>query len=332
MNKFNNTIGIDVSKEKIDAHDYKLNKHHVFKNELEGFKKLLVWARTNHAPQVKNILFCFENTRIYSLALAVFMEDNQIVYSCIAGLAIKRSMGITRGKSDKIDAYKIAEYAYLRREMLEATSLGPHNLLQLKELLTIREKMVKHRGAYQSHLKGISRFYTPEKHPHLFESQQRMIQELSREIKGIEKEIIKLIEEDSSLDRNHQLATSLKGVGLIVSATMLAYTNNFTSFKSWRKFSSYIGIAPFEHESGSSIRKRKRVSCIAHRGIKALLSNAAASSIAHNGETRLYYERKIKEGKNKMLVENNVKNKLVAGVFAVVKRGTPYVNVMSYAA
>ena len=106
---FTNTIGIDVSKEKLDAHDYKLNKHRVFKNSTEGFEKLLAFVKKNNANQVENVVYCFENTGLYSLPLSAFMEENKQAYSALCALEIKRSIGIARGKNDKIDAFKIAE-------------------------------------------------------------------------------------------------------------------------------------------------------------------------------------------------------------------------------
>lgn len=96
MSVFTNTIGIDISKDKLDAHDYKLRKHEIFKNDLEGYKKLLAWVQTKHGQELESILFCFEHTGIYSLCLSVFMEEKQLIYSVIAGLEIKRSMGITK--------------------------------------------------------------------------------------------------------------------------------------------------------------------------------------------------------------------------------------------
>jgi transposase len=66
MHAFTNTIGIDISKEKLDAHDYKLNKHRVFKNSTEGFEKLLAFVKKNNANQAENVVYCFENTGIYS--------------------------------------------------------------------------------------------------------------------------------------------------------------------------------------------------------------------------------------------------------------------------
>lgn len=334
MNKFTNTIGIDVSKDKLDAHDYKLNKHHIFKNEKEGFKQLLDWMKVNHGPEtrIKKTLFCFEHTGVYSLALSVFMEENKLVYTLLTGLEVNRSSGLGRGKNDKKDARKIAQYGFLKREILQPTKLASYHILQLKELLNIRERMVKHRAGYQVHLKGLASFYQAESYPKLFQGQQRIIQELTNEITSTEKEIAKLLEEEPSIKKNYSLATSVNGVGLIVGASLIVYSDNFTKFKTWRQFASYAGVAPFEYESGSSIKGRKGVSNVANKRMKALLSNSVVSSIQHSPEMRLYYERKVKEGKNKMLVQNNIKNKVISRVFASVRRGTPYVNTLNYAA
>jgi transposase len=332
MSVFTNTIGIDVSKDKLDAHDYKLNKHHLFKNTLEGYKKLVAWVQEKHENQLEGILFCFEHTGIYSLGLSCFMEENKIAYSVIAGLEIKRSMGITRGKNDKIDSFKIAEYAYLRREQIQVTQLPTKSILKLKELLTIREKMVKHRVAYKNHLKGLSTFYERENDTIFFESQENLVEELSKQIKLIEGEMHKLIEQEPAIKQNYELATSVKGVGLILGANMLVLSDNFRKFKTWREFASYAGIAPFEHSSGSSIKSGKKISNLANKGLKSLLSNSAVVSIQHNAEMRQYYEKRVKEGKNNMSVINIVRNKVVARVFAVVKRGTPYVETLGYAA
>jgi transposase len=192
--------------------------------------------------------------------------------------------------------------------------------------------MVKQRAGYQKHLKELSKFSKKEENPLLFDLQEKLIHELSQPIKAIENEMHQLIEEDASIKENYQLATSVKGIGLIVGVSLLVYTNNFTKFKTWRQFASYAGTAPFSYESGSSIKGGKRVNNMANKTIKALLSNAAASNIQYDPEMRLYYEKRIKEGKNKMLVQNIIKNKVLARVFAVIKRGTSYVNILSYAA
>jgi transposase len=332
MEKFTNCIGIDVSKEKLDAHDYKLNKHHVFSNNLKGEQMLLDWVVKNHANQVEKTIFCFENTGIYSLGLCVFMQENKLAYSQVSGLEISKSAGITREKSDQSDALKIAQYGYYRKDELALTSLPADELLQLKELVNLRERMVKQRAGYQAHLKELNRFSKREKRKLLFASQEKMIEELSGQIKAIDKEMERLIEEQGEIKRNYQLATSVKGVGLILGVSLLVYTDNFSKFDTWRQFASYAGIAPFSHQSGSSIKRAKQVSCIANKRMKGLLSNAAVCNIQYDPEMRLYYQKRIKEGKHKMQVQNIIRNKTVARLFATVKRGTPYVNVAYFSA
>jgi transposase len=121
------------------------------------------------------------------------------------------------------------------------------------------------------------------------------------------------------------LVSSVKGVGLILGVNFLVYTGGFTLFDDWRKFACYSGIAPFEYQSGSSIKGKKKVSQIANKTIKALLSNAACSCIQFSEELKSYYKKRLAEGKSKMSTQNIIRNKIVARVFAVVKRGSPFV-------
>lgn len=132
--------------------------------------------------------------------------------------------------------------------------------------------------------------------------------------------------------KNYELLISLKGIGLVVGCQLIYHTGNFTRFANWRAFSSYCGTAPFEHRSGTSIHRRKQCHYLGDRKMKSLLSMASVSAIQHDAELRLYYKRKLAEGKDKMVAVNNVRNKLIARAFAVVKRGTPYVVLNQYAA
>ena len=106
---------------------------------------------------------------------------------------------------------------------------------------------------------------------------------------------------------------------------MLVTTNNFTSFENGRKYACYTGIAPFENSSGKYQGKTK-VSHLANKRVKVLLSNGANSARKWDPELRAYYARKIDEGKEHKLVINSIRCKMVNRVFAVVKRETPYVN------
>ena len=132
--------------------------------------------------------------------------------------------------------------------------------------------------------------------------------------------------------RLYDLISSVKGVGLILAANFLVITNCFTCFENSRQFACYSGIAPFEKQSGTSLKAQSRVSHFANKKMKALLNLAALSAVKYDPELRKYYDKRIKSGKSKMSTLNIIRNKIVHRVFAVVKRGTPYVPLHQYAA
>jgi transposase len=332
MDKWTNAIGIDVSKETLDAFDYVYKIHIQVSNTLTGFKELLKWAKRKN-EDIQQVLFCYEHTGLYSLPLAIFMSEQQLFYAMVPGLEIKYSLGLTRGKNDQVDARRIAEYAYLRREKITVYTLPSNRLLELKSLLSLREKMASQRAGYQQSKNEMKSFLKLVKtSPFIIEAQEKLIKELTNQIQEIEKQMKEIIQADENLKKNYELATSVKGVGLILGTTMLVYTNCFTSFKDWRKFASYSGIAPFDHQSGSSIKGAKKVHHFANKRIKGLLSNAATCAIQYCPEMKLYYQKRLNEGKNKMSTQNIIRNKIVSRIFAVVQRGTPYVDTLKYAA
>ena len=155
---------------------------------------------------------------------------------------------------------------------------------------------------------------------------------LTRSIAQIDQELRQLIDQDPELKKLFDLAVSVKGIGLQIAANMLVATHGFTRFTTWRKFSCYCGLAPFEYRSGSSIRGKTRVSPLGNKRLKAMIGNGIASAIQNDPEIKAYYQRKLKEGKHKMVVMNAIKNKLISRVFAVIKRETPFVTIYKHAA
>ena len=161
---------------------------------------------------------------------------------------------------------------------------------------------------------------------------KKTIHYLTKQITALENHIKHLMSRDESLQKNYELLNTLKGVGLVLSCQLLYHTSNFKRFDSWRQFSSYCGIAPFEHSSGTSIHRKNRIHHIGDRKMKTLLTLASVSAIQCDKELKQYYNRKVAEGKPKMVAINNVRNKILSRAFAVVKRGTPYVELQKFVA
>jgi transposase len=105
---------------------------------------------------------------------------------------------------------------------------------------------------------------------------------------------------------------------------MIAKTEGFTTITEPRKMACYCGIVPFDHQSGTSIKRQPRVSSYADKSIKSILHLSAMSAIRLDNKFRDYYRRKVAEGKNKMSVLNAVRNKIVHTIFALIKNQATY--------
>lgn len=325
--EFTSFIGIDISKSYFDValltKEGSLHDRKRFPNGLAGFKHLVKWS--GGKATLKGSLFCLEHTGIYGLPICVYFDGLAVHYSLQSGLQIKRSMGIQRGKNDKADAYVIARYAYLHRNGIQCHRLPSKAILKLKQLIPYRERLVKSKTAIKTAAKELVAFAGKGLSGMVCGDSREHVDRLDKSILKLDKAMGQLISEGEKLNALFGLVTSVKGVGLQIAANLLVATHGFSRFKDWRKFSCYCGLAPFEHRSGSSVRGRTKASHLGNRKMKALIGNGVASAIQHDPELAGYSKRKLAEGKHKMVVLNAVKNKMISRVFAVVKRGTPYV-------
>jgi len=330
MKNYQDVIGIDVSKLTVDAYIHKRGLYRVFSNTSKGFKALVLWIEKSLGNQ--HYFVCFEDTGHYSTNLSVYLSEYGIDYVEENPLAIKRSTGIVRGKTDRLDAAMISRYAWLHKEELVLSTPKEQIIQELGRLLSFREQLVRDRTGKMSSLKEMQSLLSSPSTDSCCKIITKTIHYLTKQIEALEERIKILMTEEASLEKNFKLLNSLKGVGLILSCQLLYHTNNFMRFESWRQFSSYCGVAPFEHSSGTSIKRRNRIHHIGDRKMKTLLTLASVSAIQCDKELKYYYKKKVAEGKPKMVALNNVRNKILSRAFAVIKRGTPYVPMQQFAA
>lgn len=269
---------------------------------------------------------------MYSNILASFLSEKQISYVIVPGLEIKRSLGIQRGKNDQIDAKKIAQYAYRRRDEVILYQLPEKSINMIRQLLSLRERLVKQRAGFEATLNDQRDFIDRSDNILLFSVPKKLIKELSIQIERLERAIDVVLGENPDIMNNYRLISSIAGIGRQTALHLIVITNNFLLFDDCKKLASYAGVAPFPYTSGISIRGKTKVSSMANKKLKSLLSACAVSAIKTDPEMKVYYKRRTDEGINKMNTINAIRNKLLARVFAVVKRGTPYVKMFRYAA
>ena len=329
--KFSHVIGLDMSKETFNVFVHGHSFEREFANSANSIRTMLKTLSKVFNTPVVQCLFCLEHTGLYSLEMMKQLSAHQIPYAVIPGLELKRSLGIRRGKNDRIDARRIAEYAALRQDTLKLHELPSEELMVLQDLLSLRAFHVRTRAGYKARFHEQKRVLKQKDNPILFQSQKRMIASLDLEIKKVEQQIQQLIQASKPIKYYFDLICTIKGVGMVVAAKVIVKTKCFSSFSDPRKFACYIGSAPFPKESGK-MKSNRRISNIADKEMKTLLTLAAQASILYDPEIKHFYNRKLKQGKSKKNVRNAVRNKLIARIFSVAKRGTPYVVLNKFAA
>lgn len=316
-------IGIDVSQNTLDVFIKPFDTALRINNQAIGFNKLLA-AIKERVGSATSVMVVMEHTGHYSHRLEKFLRAHGIDFCKLPALQIKRSLGLIRGKTDKADARRIAEYGWLRKERLQADSVCSAEVATLKKLISLRAKLVKDRAGYKSRLKAMLITGTCTSSDVFFKVQRKIIGDFDIHIKAIEQQIKTVIAATAVLKNNYELLCSIKGVGFVIAAYMISCTQNFEKFANARKFNCYAGLAPFKQESGTSIKGKSSVSHLANKEIKTLLSLAACSAVRYNEELKTYYNRRLDQGKLAWSCKNIIKAKLVARMFAVIKRQSPY--------
>lgn len=316
-------IGVDLSKKTLDLACHNTQCHLKVANNQQGLNEMLNWLKQQKIS-LSNVIVVMEHTGHCSWLLEAFLHEHSIGFAKVPALAIRRSLGLVRGKTDKIDAFRIARYGHEKQDKLVRVKKTSTSLERLRLLHSIRERFVKNRAAMICALKEYKTILA--KDDLIILQHQQMINAFNLQIKQLEEQIQQIIEQGQDIKKNYELVCSINGIGKVTAVASIIRTSNFTSFPNARKFCCYCGAAPFEHSSGSSIRKKARVSHLADKAMKTLLDLAAKSAIQYDEEIKMYYKRRVKEGKSKLSTINIIRNKLIYRMFAVIKRGTPFVD------
>jgi transposase len=323
--KISNIMGIDVSKNTLDCHLYLQRQQlDAVANSAQGHKQLGKWLKKQCKGNMDGVLVVMEHTGIYTYGLEQYLYKEGIAYVKRPALDIKRSLGMVRGKTDKADARFISKYGWMRKEELTPMKPVSDNLVELQQLMNYRDKLVADRASYQARIKELQGQLGGKLSSKIGESSEYVMDVLTREIKELEEAIKELISQDQSLVTNYELATSVTGIGFATAVHFIIATENFTRFSDARKLICYCGVAPFKHESGSSIRGKTKVSHLANKKLKCLLTMAAICAVRWDPDLKRKYEQKVAEGKPKMSVLNIIRAKLIERLFAVVKRQSKY--------
>jgi transposase len=323
--KISNILGIDVSKSTLDCYLYlQRQQMDAVPNSVQGYKQISKWLKQQCKGALAEVMVVMEHTGIYTYGLEQYLSKVGIAYVKRPALDIKRSLGMVRGKSDKADARFISKYGWMRKEELIPMKPVSDQLVELQQLMNYRDKLVADRASYQSRTNELKGQLGMKLSSVIQQSSQYVMEVLEIEIKELEQAIKRLLKKDKALQTNYELATSIVGIGFATAVHFIIATENFIRFPDARKLICYCGVAPFKHESGTSIRGKTRVSHLANKKLKCLLTMGAICAVQWDEDLKRKYEQKLAEGKPKMSVLNIIRAKLIERLFAVIKRQSKY--------
>lgn len=328
MKKYKVFIGVDVGKASLDICALDASgpvSYRKIDNNVGAIGDFIQELKTVQGFKIAACVFGMEQTGFYCNHLLSVLVKNRANIVQENPVQIKNSLGLLRGKDDKLDSLRIASYLFKSREKLVLWQPKRDILLELSGLLTLRERLC-----------GILRVLkVPLKEEQGFISKKKSLQHVSlcsatlsaagRDKDLVEARIRSLWSADEQLKNLMDIITSVPCIGELTSLHILIATNEFRNISAPKKFACYAGVAPFPFKSGTSVLRRTRVSHIANKKMKALLQTCAMLSVRFVPEMKAYFVRKTEiEKKHKMLVYNAIRSKLILRVFACVRQQRAY--------
>lgn len=318
-----NVIGIDVSKLKLDCARLDENnklKVKVFQNSPMGWPDLVEWSTENTGLAVSQLHFVMEATGIYHEQLAIYLYGRGANVSVINPAQVRyygQSLGI-RTKNDKKDSVVLARYGAHEKPVRwqpEAPEIRTLKAL-LARLDSIEKDLRRERNRQEKATVGKA----PQA---VLDSLAQMVGTLDAERKQMEKLIEEHINSHKQLKENKALLESIPGVGKVIATRMLMVIGS-RHFNSASQCSAYLGLVPVQHESGSSVKGRSRLSKAGNPVIRSKLYMAAVVATTYNPDIKAQYERLTYKGKSKMAALGAAMRKLVHICFGVLKHQQPY--------
>ena len=307
-------LGIDIAKQKIEVALLVSDKvkNNSFKNSAEGFESLARWLRK---LAIERVHACLEATGNYGEELAIFLHEAGHTVSIVNPARIKgfAQSELVRTKTDRIDAGIIARFCLA---MKPEPWVPPSPEIRALRALVRRADSLLDMLTQEKNRLGTA-------HESILPLIKEHIAYLEKENKKIRDQIADLIDRNPELKRKKDLLASIPGIGKATTAILLAELDDLRKFRHVRELVAFIGLAPRETLSGSSVKGKPRLCKTGHARLRKALYMPALVSIRYNLMIA-FYERLRERGKNGKVIVCAIMRKLVHIIFGVLKSGKKY--------
>jgi len=299
-------VGIDVSKETLDVACFDSKTYKQFKNNDKDINKMIDWMQS-----IQPELIVLEATGGLELPCVAELNHAQLPVSIVNPGRVRgfaRSIG-QLAKTDKLDAMVIAHFGQATNPVPRKRPTEQEE--QLSALITRRRQIIEMLTAEKNRLHS-ARFNTRS----LIE---RHIDWLQAELFDIDNEISTYIHQCPAWKHKADLLMSVPGVGKVTVATLLALLPELGTINR-QQIAALVGVAPVNKDSGKRSRKRRVFGGRAN--VRSVLYMATLSASKHNPMIKAFYDRLLKNGKEKKVALTACMRKLLVMLNAIIRSDT----------
>ena len=301
--------GIDVSKDRLDAHVLPSGEAFAVARDGKGLEDLIARLRAAGAT-----LVVLEATGGFEVTVAAALCAAGVPLAVVNPRQIRDFARATGrlAKTDALDAQAIARFAEAVRP--EPRPVPDRQARALAELVARRRQIVEMMTAERNRRKGLAS-------RRMIGSVDRVLAALQRELSDLEGEIGDAIRQTPAWRRAEDLLKSVPGVGDVTARTLIADLPELGTLGR-RQIAALVGVAPFNRDSGRM--RGKRTIWGGRANVRATLYMAALVASKHNPVLKAFYQRLIADGKLKKVALTAVMRKLLTILNAILRDQTPW--------
>jgi len=307
-----NYIGIDISKSSIDVYDGK--KSYKFENNEDGFKKIIFLVK-----DLKETVFIFEPTGIYSYALTEFCDKkniNCVIVSPKVSRDFARSLKV-RSKTDKIDAKVLYKYqSHVEPSMIKVPKVN-HHAIKIQEMLNSYELLKSTTQQFKNQLESIS-----DNNKNLIRLTNKMIKLHEIEADKLFSKIEKLLISDESIKRKYEAMLTIPAIKNKSALYLISFFLKYPLANA-KEMTALVGLDPVMRDSGT-YRGKQRISKHGGQQLRNLLFLPTLCSLRFNDRIKVFYTRLTSNAKSKKLAVIAAMRKLILMAFSIFKSEQNY--------
>lgn len=325
------SVGLDISSKSINGclstidngQKVKIKSTQTFANSKSGFKSMDTWIRKSHKDKNIPLVICMEATGNYHESCALYLFEKGYSVSVVLPNKAKnylKSLG-NKSKNDSIDAKGLAQMG--AEQCLSIWSPFGRFFYELRSLTRHHQSLQEQKTVSKNQLHAIKNgMYSSKSVEQQLES---MIKLIDKQLEKLEVMIKDHLQSEEEVWEKVCNIYTIKGVGLLTTAIVLAETNGFELFENAKQLVSYSGYDVIENQSGKHNGKTK-ISKKGNSRIRRAMFMPAFQAVTYQVKPFCnLFNRTFEKHGLKMKSYVAVQKKLLTTIYALWKTNSPFI-------